>query len=220
MLNKTYTAAAIATAVSLASTAQAATFTSQTDFAAATTNTATETFDNPINGALFAPSITFDNGVTSTKSNPSRLELNRVIRGAFEGFVTRDGFQDLTFNFGTGIFGFGGDFTGPVSSSLKIMGMFDGVMSTISVGDLTGGTGFFGLTSETAFETVTFRTDAGSYLFGGATPFGGETFKLDNLITAGGLTQVAAVPLPAAAFPLMLALGALGAVGARRKRKA
>ena len=209
--------AAAAAVLAIASTAQAATFSSQADFAAATANTTTETFDAPVaNG----PSITFANGTTSTKSNPSRLELNRVIRGAFDGFVTRDGFQDLTFDFGTDVFGFGGDFSSTITSSLKVMGVFDGMMSTVSIAALTGGNGFFGLTSDTAFRTVTFRTDAGSYLFGGTTPFGGETFTLDNLVTAGGLADMAPVPLPAAALSLMLGLSAFGFAGARRKRQA
>lgn len=199
--------------------AQAATFNSQTDFETAAGATTVETFDAEIATDV---SITFANGTTSTKSSPGVPQtLNRVRNGVFTGFVQRDGFRDITFDFGADVFSFGGDFNSGLSNtSLMATGLFNGVSSTVSIADTIGQNGFFGLTSDTAFRQVTFRTNAGAFLFGGATPFGGETFSIDNLALGTGVPGPSVVPLPAAGLALMAGLGALGALRRRRRVQA
>lgn len=185
--------AAIA-ALGLSLSAEAATvFTDRAGFEAVAGPLAFETFDNEIDTAT---SITFDGGIMSTKSRTNTPPtLNRVRFGDYDGFVQRDGFLTITFDFGAGVTAFGADFSD--LSSLAVNGTFDD-MSSISVSDAIGGTsGFFGLVTDAPFSSVTFTTNAGVVLVPGSAPFGGEAFSVDNLATT------AAVPLPAA-LPLML----------------
>lgn len=188
-------------------------FTDRDTFSAQNTVVITETFDQAI---MRAPSITFGSGVTATASTPDvPLTQNEVSNGSYVGFVRRDGFRDITFDFGMPISGFGADFTSGLSNtSLMVTGRFDGMSETVSIADAVGQQGFFGLTSTTAFQSVSFRTNAGAFLFGAPTPFGGESFQVDNL-TALDDAGVAPIPLPATGFLLIAGLGGLGALRRR-----
>ena len=222
---KTLTLASLALAsAALATPGSAATvFGDRAAFDAQAMTIVTDRFDAPI---ATGTSITFDSGITATKSSDGiPPTLNRVTGnttntpdGHYDGFVKKDGFRDITFDFGSAIFGFGADILSGLGagSSLMVMGLFDGMMQTVSVAQVNSGNGFFGLTSSTGFTSVTFRTEAGAALTPGAEPFGGELFSLDNLATSGA--AMAAVPLPAAGLPLLIALGAL-TLGRRKTAK-
>ncbi|MFT4793501.1 MAG: hypothetical protein ACJAVR_003696 [Paracoccaceae bacterium] len=98
------------------------------------------------------------------------------------------------------------------------MGQFDGTLRSFLIGDARSGDGFFGLTSATPFQSVTFSTDAGSFF-----PFGTPTvstqaknFSLDDLVT-GDMRALALVPLPASALMLLSGLGLISAMRMRRR---
>ncbi|WP_425411087.1 VPLPA-CTERM sorting domain-containing protein [Hyphococcus sp.] len=176
----------------------------------------TDDFDNDI---ATADSITFDSGVVATKSSSGvPPTLNRVSNGDYDGFVQRDDFRNITFDFPQSVSAFGADFS--ELSSLFINGDFDGTGETqFSISDIVGSdAGFFGIIGEADFSSVFFTTLAGTVLTPGAAPFGGETFSLDNLTLAGGVN--AEVPVPAALPLLLTGLGALGFAGRRKKKAA
>lgn len=206
------------------SSASAATFTDASAFASATTNIQTETFDNNIAqpGLFDTPVITFNNGTTSAARNSQ--QFNRVTDGVFIG-GTRAGRDDsfdntISFDFGRQVTAFGADFMG--ASEIMVSGMFDGLSQSFLLGDLRSDDGFVGLTSTTAFSTITFSTDAGGFL-----PFGNPTvslqaknFRLDNLALgdADAGNPISPVPLPASALMLLSAFGGIGAMRKLRKR--
>lgn len=206
------------------SSASAATFTDAGAFATATTNIQTETFDTTIAqpGLFGRPVITFNNGTTSTARNTQ--QFNRVTGGVFMG-GTRAGRDDsfdntIIFDFGRPVTAFGADFIG--AAEIMISGMFDGQLQSFLLGDLRGDDGFVGLTSSTAFNTITFSTDAGGFL-----PFGNPTvslqaknFRLDNLALGDAATgdPVSPVPLPASVLMLLSAFGGLGTLRKIRQR--
>ena len=164
----------------------------------------TETFNADI---PTADSITFPSGIVSTKSSSGvPPTLNRVDEGDFDGFLLRDGVRTITFDLPAPAFGFGGDFSGAgtaLSSLIVTAALQDGGMFTASISDqLGGGSGFFGLTSEQTFSSLTFSTEAG--IPTGGTPIGGQVFSVDDV-------ALAPIPLPAG---LALLLGALGFGGA------
>lgn len=208
----------------MVSSASAATFTNADAFEAATTNIQTETFDNSIAqpGLFSTPVITLDNGTTSTARNTQ--QFNRVTNGVFMG-GTRAGRDDtfdntIIFDFGRQVTAFGADFFG--ANDIMISGMFDGQSRSFLLGDLRGDDGFVGLTSSTAFSTITFSTDAGGFL-----PFGNPTvsiqaknFSLDNLALGDAVAgdPMSPVPLPASALMLLTALGGVGAMRKLRQR--
>ena len=164
----------------------------------------TETFDAEI---ARAPVIVFDSGTTATTSTTGvPLTVNEVAFGRYAGFVKRDGFRDIIFEFPQPITAFGGDFSS--LSSLMVTGSFDGTSMTLSIPDAIGGSeGFFGLIGDTAFSSISFSTDKGVFVFPEGPPVGGETFNLDDF-------TIAPIPLPAG-LPLLLgALGMLGVIGA------
>lgn len=214
---------AIAASVTLAfvASASAATiFTDGTAFDAAVTDTTIETFDARIVGpTVFNPNtaVTFAGGITSTAT--SNQQFNEVRNGAFVGGTragrTNDFDQIITFDFGRDVTAFGGLFTG--ASNIQVSGVFDGVANTFLIGDSRTDNGFFGLTSTTAFRTVSFSTDTGGFL-----PFGNPTvslqainFGLDDL-TIGTAVVAAPAPVPLPASALLL-LGAVGGLGGLRK---
>ena len=193
--------------------AAATVFTERSLFDSAVGASTTETFEDEIGTAT---TITFASGTTATKSSAGiPPTLNRVKFGHYTGFVQKGGFRDITFDFGSEVIAFGANFeSGLSNSSLMVMGMFDGVAQTFSIADAIGSSGFFGLKSDTGFNRISFRTNAGASFIPGAAPFGGETFEVDNLSLAG--TDVAPIPIPASFGLMALAMTALGAIGRRR----
>lgn len=197
-------------------------FTDAGTFNAATTGVRTETFDAPIPGrSVFDANrtITFAGGATSTAS--SNQQNNKVDTGSFAGGVragrTNAFDQTLTFDLDRDVTAFGAVFMD--AAEIMVSGMFDGSAMSFLIGDSRAGNGFFGLTSGTAFRTITFSTDAGGFL-----PFGNPTvslqaknFRLDDLAT-GDVLAPAPVPLPASALLLLGAVGGLGAVRRRFSR--
>ncbi len=178
--------------------------------AAVTGALVTDTFDNDI---ATADVIVFDSGTTATTSSTGvPPTLNEVSFGRYAGFVQRDGFRDITFDFAPPVTAFGGDFSS--LSSLMVTGTFDGSSMTLSIPDAIGGAaGFFGVVGDSTFSSISFSTNEGVLVFPGSSPAGGETFNLDNF-------TIAPVPLPAG-LPLLLgALGILGMIGASSGRRA
>lgn len=213
MNTRTILLAAIAATLPL--TAGAATvFADRDGFNAAAGPLSTEMFDNVIRSGR---AITFDNGTVSTRVGGATA--NQVNNGRFLGTVVAEDKrvpEKLTFDFAEGTTAFGADFgalgepftrTGP---SLFLTGLFDGILQTFSIGDVTGENGFFGLTSSTAFSSVTFTTQNPSFV-------GRENFNLDNLALSDNTPVVAPVPLPAG---LPLLVGALGIFGFAKRRRA
>ena len=206
------------------SSASAATFTNAGAFASATTNIQTETFDDNIAqpGLFGTPVITFDNGTTSTARNTR--QFNRVTDGVFIG-GTRAGRDDsfdntIIFDFDRQVTAFGADFIG--AAEIMISGMFDGQTQSFLLGDLRSEDGFVGLTSSTAFSTITFSTDAGGFLQSGnhTVSVQAKNFRLDNLALGDAAPgdPMSPVPLPASALMLLSALGGFGALRKIRQR--
>lgn len=216
--------AASATLAFVASASAATIFTDGTAFAAAITDTKVETFDDRIVGpTVFNPNtaITFAGGIVSTASN--NQQFNEVNNGAFIGGTragrTNDFDRTITFDFGRDITAFGGFFTS--ASNIQVSGVFDGVANTFLIGDSRTDNGFFGLTSTTAFRTLSFSTDTGGFL-----PFGNPTvsiqainFGLDDLTTGNAVAAAPSpVPLPASALLLLGAVSGLGGLRKMRRR--
>ena len=133
----------------------ASVYTDQSEFSALPGVTTIDTFDDEV---ATDTTITFKSGVTATKSSDGvPATLNRVKFDKYTGHVKRDDFRTITLDFGSEITGFGADFSG--LSSLMVTGNFDGVNETVSIFDAVGANGFFGLTSTTGFQTVTFTTN-------------------------------------------------------------
>lgn len=182
--------------------------------AAVTGPLVTDTFNNDIDTADV---IVFDSGTTSTKSSTGvPPTLNRVAFGQFTGFVQRDGFRDITFDFPLPVTAFGGDFS---SVSSLLVGSFDGTSMTLSISDaLAGDAGFFGVVSDDTFSSISFSTEAGQIFFPGGPPVGGETFNLDNFTIAP--ITIAPIPLPASLPLLVGALVVLGGTIASSRHRA
>ena len=198
-------AAVLAATIGVGSAGAATVFTDRGAFVASFDRPlVTETFDTDI---PTADSITFPSGIVSTKSSSGvPPTLNRVDEGDFDGFLLRDDVRTITFDLPAPAFGFGGDFSGAgtaLSSLIVTAALQDGGMFTASISDqLGGGSGFFGLSSEQTFSSLTFSTETG--IPTGGTPIGGQVFSVDDVV-------LAPIPLPAG---LALLLGALGFGGA------
>ena len=183
------------------SAAAATVFTDRDDFVAS--------FDLPLVMESFdadiatADSITFSSGIVATKSSSGvPPTLNRVDDGDFDGFLLRDGVRTITFDLPQPVFGFGGDFSGggtAFNSLIVTAALQDGEAFTASISDQLGGEGgFFGLSAEQTFSSLTFSTEAG--IPTGGVPIGGQVFSVGDVV-------LAPIPLPAG---LTLLLGALG----------
>ena len=164
----------------------------------------TEAFDVDI---ATADSITFPSGIVSTKSSSGvPPTLNRVDDGDFDGFLVRDDVRTIAFDLPAPVFAFGGDFSGggtALDSLFVTAALQDGETFTASISALLGGeSGFFGLSTDQTFLSLTFSTEAG--ILTGGTPIGGQVFSVDNVV-------LAPIPLPAG---MVLLLGALGFGGA------
>lgn len=170
-----------------------------------------ETFDGDIDTA---DSIAFGNGIVSTKSSSGvPPTVNRVAFGGYDGFVARDGFRTISWDLPDPVRAIGADFSGSGSGigSLFVSAVFvDGGSETFSIaGALGGANGFFGLSSAVGIASLLFTTDAGSVLFPGGAPVGGQLFGADDV-------TLAPVPLPGGLALLLGALGVGGWVAFRR----
>ncbi len=189
--------------VGLSLSAHAATiFTDRTAFDAVTGPLALETFDTPIARAAL---ITFDGGITSSRSGTTNSpnEVNNF--GSFSTLVTRDQKNLITLNFGKQINAFGADFSGLGSLFADLLGTDE----SVTIASSFQPAGFFGFVSDELFSSLQFRTAPGI-------GFGSQLFSLDNLLS-GTAADVSPVPLPAT-LPLLLA--AFGGIGIMRRRRA
>lgn len=199
---KTIALGAIVT-VGLSLSAHAATiFSDRTSFEAATGPLALETFDTPIANSAF---ITFDGGITSSRSGTTNSPNGVSSGGSFVTLVTRNQQNLITLDFGQEINAFGADFSGLGSLFADLLGTDE----SVTIASSFQSAGFFGFISDESFSSLRFRTATGI-------GFGSQLFSLDNL-SSGTATDLAPIPLPAT-LPLMLA--AFGGIGFMRRRRA
>ncbi len=199
-------------------------FTDRVAWEAALTGTlTTETFSTnmdpgAINMILDTGIITEQTGSASVAPGLPHQAVfadNSIGSSVFAGFVNQDGpiGSELTWTMPGPISAFGADFYDLNGSpGLTVTADFDGTgLATISIGQLLGSSGFFGIIGDAAFSSLIWRSNDG----GGTGS--GEAFRMDNFAFNAVLTPTP-VPLPAAFPMLLVGLAGLGLVGRRRRR--
>lgn len=167
-------------------------------------NISTETFDNPIAGAL---GITFDSRIVSTatgQGGAGGLSNNSVAGGVYHGGVDQDqsnGFTQILWTFPSPLMAFGADWISAAQGAgvVEIMGDFDGGSDTVNLGAQLGnpGTGFLGVVGTSSFASIMLMSSHAH---------NNEIFGIDNYSFANA---VSSVPEPGTwlLFGTSLALG-------------
>ena len=205
-------------------------FTDASDYLAALDQTVVENFDGaPIGTVASGTVVDLGNLTFSYEGQPDGgpndifdgqplfQYVNNGLDIQFMGEVNFDGTPsgEHYFQFAEPIYGFGGVFIGASSGSgltLAIGSSTSNILpGAVSFQDTLGGdgTGFLGVVSSTPFTTVAFGVE-------GNDGKSSEVFRIDE-ITYG---TVSTVPLPAAAWSLIAAMGGIFALGRTRRRTA
>lgn len=178
---------------SVASVSALQLFTDRTGWEAAVAglDISTETFDNPIAGAL---AITFETGIVSTATGlggSDGLSNNSVAGGLYHGGVDHDqtnGFIQIVWTFPSPVMAFGADWISAAQGTgvVAITGNFDGSPDIVNLGTELGspGTGFLGVVGTSSFASITLMSSHAH---------NSEIFDVDNLASA---RSVSAVPEP------------------------
>ncbi len=208
MLTRYITSAALLLVTATASVAATVQFDDRTTFEAAAAGLTTNDLNSFVSDVDLAGSAVVDVGdftITGPASGIARIDAGGDGVTPVDGTAYIQGIgaagSSIVFTFATSIFSFGVDLFGINNNNERTQVVIDGDIFSLPV---VGGNvaSFFGVTSDTPFNTVAF-----SLLLG-------EDAGLDN-ITYGG--DAAVIPLPGG-LPLLLAgLAGLGIAARRRK---
>lgn len=205
--------AILATVAATSARAEFTVFDDRTEFLAATLQTATESFDgwvkdtgfhtNAVDVGAFTLSMTPGAGtIYNLIDAPPQKSNSTNINGTTHLMVFTDTGIDLTFSFDQPITAFGADFKGINDEFERTQFSADGSFITVPGEPVNLQLTFFGFTSDTPFDSLTFHGVRN------------DIYGIDD-VTFGTALRVPAVPEPGTMA--MLGLGLAGVAMARRR---
>lgn len=171
-----------------------------------------ETFDNDI---AQSDTLTFDSGIQSEAAGDNAAANHLVTAGRFNGtlrtsIATAAGYLTFTWTFPENVTAFGADFYSIGGSrQVSVQGTFDSGLEAFDLRTLFGNDGgvdqgFFGLISDTPFNSITLVALNSAFS-------GNDNFTVDNV------ALVQAIPEPASLTLVALGIAGLG-MALRRPR--